>query len=201
MAWSDLTNNELPSHSEVAQGVAAGDLRWLSGNPGLPSGECYTREMYEQYVQHKNMGSSGIALNDYMTKGEMIQYALHEVPGFHVVQNYDLCPFATRAEVRWNGGTIELSYRIWPTGNWISLGNPTVSPYIHNVTPGSYEYRAVQGGATSLYVIHITECPALAEEPNAQEGSEGGEAGGGEQPPGDPHPEPAGAGGPVAILG
>ena len=72
--WGAVTNNELVCHDEVVKAVAAGALQWDSTNPGLAGGYCYTRADFEAHLIHGDMSGSGLASNECMSKGEMLQY-------------------------------------------------------------------------------------------------------------------------------
>lgn len=74
--WTQLSGNELVAHAEVENAVSNGELAWSGSNPGLAPGYCYTRDDFETYIEHSSMSSSGIALNECMSKSEMEAYRI-----------------------------------------------------------------------------------------------------------------------------
>lgn len=72
--WAQLGDNELVAHAEVENAVSNGELAWSGSNPGLADGYCYTRDDFENYIEHSSMSSSGIAANECMSKSEMETY-------------------------------------------------------------------------------------------------------------------------------
>lgn len=80
MAWTDLAANEVPNFSEVEAAATAGHLIWSGGvgpSPGTYVPEwVFTRQDFENEIEHSSMAASGIALNELMRKSEYDTYAI-----------------------------------------------------------------------------------------------------------------------------
>lgn len=158
MPWSSLANNEVPNHEEVVQAVAAGDLQWISSNPGFTNSYVYTRADYETYIVHKTI--TGIGTNEVMTKGEMLNFA-GGVRGFNVFQDFSTCP-STSVRITWTGGgSITVEYRQTGRPSWSTLATYS-SPTTVFWSQGTWDFRATNDGGvtwTTKVGVMVGPCP------------------------------------------
>lgn len=125
--WPERNSNEALSHAEVRDAVERGELRWRTGREHFPPTThptlgadhvAYTRELFEEIVQHQDMMGSGILPNELMTKAQMIQWRDLTAPptpkpeNFTAAHDMSACP-ALRVVLTWEADVDEGPIEVW----------------------------------------------------------------------------------------
>jgi hypothetical protein len=152
-SFSALAPNECVAHAEVRDAVESGQLQWAGQEPEWPYDPywaeryVYTRADYEAAVRHTSMAGSGIALDELMSKSEMLAYRDITIPvpsNFSAVHDVSACP-QRRVVLTWTAdveqGSMVLYHRdvfgTWYTLDTIAAG---VETYVH-AHPGPHVGR------------------------------------------------------------